>query len=148
MKIGVAVNGRTPPLYTGRLAPLQKQQQCLEAKGYGVGVGVGVVNHRLSLNSISAVISSNDPSSPTSKAAVAEEELLSSSSSSALSLTEIKDKCSKWKWRGHTINYFVYKGIDDDNQQQTTNSTPPPLLLVHGFGASIAHWRRYPPFHF
>ncbi|KAM7508136.1 hypothetical protein LguiA_018589 [Lonicera macranthoides] len=46
---------------------------------------------------------------------------------------------------GHFINdYFIKYGIDDDddNQQQTTNSTTPPLLLVHGFGASIAHWRR------
>ncbi|KAH9781849.1 hypothetical protein KPL71_008635 [Citrus sinensis] len=41
-----------------------------------------------------------------------------------------------WKWKGqYSINYLV---------SSTPNSHPdsPPLLLVHGFGASIPHWRR------
>ncbi|KAK8950742.1 hypothetical protein KSP39_PZI004654 [Platanthera zijinensis] len=45
------------------------------------------------------------------------------------SLKDIYECCSIWKWRGYSINFLV-KG------------TGPPLLLVHGFGASIAHWRR------
>ncbi|KAK7344081.1 hypothetical protein VNO77_13328 [Canavalia gladiata] len=46
----------------------------------------------------------------------------------------IKQKCLTWQWKGHySINYFVSSDADD---------SPPPLLLVHGFGASIPHWRR------
>ncbi|KAL5993184.1 hypothetical protein ACLOJK_014107 [Asimina triloba] len=46
-----------------------------------------------------------------------------------LELREVYERCSTWKWRGHAIN-FLFTGQG------------PPLLLVHGFGASIAHWRR------
>lgn len=50
----------------------------------------------------------------------------------------IKQKCLKWKWKGqYSINYFV--SSDSDSPQPNL----PPLLLVHGFGASIPHWRRY-----
>lgn len=46
----------------------------------------------------------------------------------------IKQKYLKWQWKGqYSINYFVSSDSD---------STQPPLLLVHGFGASIPHWRR------
>jgi pimeloyl-ACP methyl ester carboxylesterase len=38
-----------------------------------------------------------------------------------------------WQWRGHSI-YYVQAG-----EQQTGK---PPILLVHGFGASTAHWRK------
>lgn len=51
-------------------------------------------------------------------------------------LTEIKATCKTWLWRGHTINYLVYPPA-------ATNSPSNPLLLVHGFGASVSHWRRY-----
>ncbi|PKU60863.1 pheophytinase, chloroplastic isoform X1 [Dendrobium catenatum] len=44
-------------------------------------------------------------------------------------LKDIYKCCSIWRWKGYSVNFFV-KG------------TGPPLLLVHGFGASIAHWRR------
>ncbi|KAJ0969379.1 hypothetical protein J5N97_022256 [Dioscorea zingiberensis] len=44
-------------------------------------------------------------------------------------LKEIYECCGAWTWNGFKINYFV-KGKG------------PPLLLVHGFGASVAHWRR------
>lgn len=38
-----------------------------------------------------------------------------------------------WKWRGHKIHYVVQgEGL--------------PLVLIHGFGASVFHWR-YPQFH-
>ncbi|CAL1414144.1 unnamed protein product [Linum trigynum] len=56
-----------------------------------------------------------------------------SSSSGALQATEIKERCLKWRWKGqYTINYFVAQ----------SPARSPPLLLVHGFGASIPHWRR------
>jgi hypothetical protein len=44
-------------------------------------------------------------------------------------LSEIYRSCNLWNWRGYNISYLV-KG------------NGPPLLLVHGFGASIPHWRR------
>nr|XP_010907547.1 uncharacterized protein LOC105034192 [Elaeis guineensis] len=44
-------------------------------------------------------------------------------------LKEIYDCCSTWRWKDFDINFLV-KGKG------------PPLLLVHGFGASVAHWRR------
>ncbi|KAJ4748243.1 alpha/beta-Hydrolases superfamily protein [Rhynchospora pubera] len=44
-------------------------------------------------------------------------------------LSEIYQSCKIWNWRGFNISYLV-KG------------NGPPLLLVHGFGASIPHWRR------
>jgi pimeloyl-ACP methyl ester carboxylesterase len=37
-----------------------------------------------------------------------------------------------WNWNGHTICY-------------TVQGTGRPLLLVHGFGASIGHWRKNIP---
>ncbi|XP_034677392.1 pheophytinase, chloroplastic [Vitis riparia] len=48
---------------------------------------------------------------------------------------EIQEKCSKWQWKGHTISYLVV-------HPPQARSSDPPVLLVHGFGASIAHWRR------
>ncbi|XP_073043631.1 uncharacterized protein [Primulina eburnea] len=57
-----------------------------------------------------------------------------------LELKEIYAKCSTWVWKGYNINYLVYPEADGSN-----TSTNPPLLLVHGFGASIAHWRRNIP---
>ncbi|MQL79731.1 hypothetical protein Taro_012180 [Colocasia esculenta] len=47
-----------------------------------------------------------------------------------LRLAEIYEACTTWRWKGFSINYLV-KG-----------ASGPPLLLVHGFGASVAHWRR------
>lgn len=44
-------------------------------------------------------------------------------------LKEIRDCCTVWKWKDFDVNYLV-KGKG------------PPLLLVHGFGASVGHWRR------
>ncbi|URD80667.1 alpha/beta hydrolase fold [Musa troglodytarum] len=44
-------------------------------------------------------------------------------------LKEIRDCCTIWKWKEFDVNYLV-KGKG------------PPLLLVHGFGASVGHWRR------
>lgn len=36
-----------------------------------------------------------------------------------------------WLWNGHKINYVDVGG----------GESKPPLLLIHGFGASIYHWR-------
>uniref|UniRef100_A0A2P2KXX5 Uncharacterized protein MANES_16G046800 n=1 Tax=Rhizophora mucronata TaxID=61149 RepID=A0A2P2KXX5_RHIMU len=56
-----------------------------------------------------------------------------------LGLAELRESCKKWLWKGqYSINYFV-------SSSTTGASLPnpnPPLLLVHGFGASILHWRR------
>ena len=38
-----------------------------------------------------------------------------------------------WKFQGHNVNY-VDVGNDGDVKK-------PPLLLIHGFGASVYHWR-------
>ncbi|XP_058089930.1 uncharacterized protein LOC131236640 [Magnolia sinica] len=51
------------------------------------------------------------------------------SDNTSLKLTGIYERCSTWKWRGHVINFLV-------------SGEGPPLLLVHGFGASVGHWRR------
>lgn len=62
------------------------------------------------------------------------------SSSSAIEaiemeVSEIKEKSKRWVWKGqYSINYFV--------SQHPRDGSNPPLLLVHGFGASIPHWRR------
>ncbi|XWS54408.1 hypothetical protein CRYUN_Cryun10bG0087200 [Craigia yunnanensis] len=57
------------------------------------------------------------------------------SGGSVLGVSEIKEKCSKWQWKGqYSINYFVSSSSNAESN--------PPLLLAHGFGASIPHWRR------
>lgn len=54
-----------------------------------------------------------------------------------LELGEIKDKYIKWNWKGqYAINYVVSHPDED------ANINAPPILLVHGFGASVPHWRR------
>ncbi|KAK3138744.1 hypothetical protein QOZ80_5AG0372880 [Eleusine coracana subsp. coracana] len=50
-------------------------------------------------------------------------------STPALSLEELRGGCTSWTWRGMRVNYLV-------------RGRGPPVLLVHGFGASVAHWRR------
>ncbi|KAL0326385.1 UNVERIFIED_CONTAM: hypothetical protein Sradi_5207800 [Sesamum radiatum] len=57
-----------------------------------------------------------------------------------LDVSEINRKSRKWAWRGYTISYLVYPEGSSD-----ADAVNPPLLLVHGFGASIAHWRRNIP---
>ncbi|MFN9316687.1 MAG: alpha/beta fold hydrolase, partial [Microcystis sp.] len=37
-----------------------------------------------------------------------------------------------WTWQGHTIPY-------------TVRGEGQPLVLIHGFGASIGHWRKNIP---
>uniref|UniRef100_A0A0D3G7Q6 AB hydrolase-1 domain-containing protein n=1 Tax=Oryza barthii TaxID=65489 RepID=A0A0D3G7Q6_9ORYZ len=50
-------------------------------------------------------------------------------SSPSSSLEELYRSCATWTWRGMRVNYLV-------------RGEGPPLLLVHGFGASVGHWRR------
>ncbi|XP_034587858.1 uncharacterized protein [Setaria viridis] len=47
----------------------------------------------------------------------------------SLSLEELRRGCTTWTWRGMRVNYLA-------------RGQGPPILLVHGFGASVAHWRR------
>ncbi|XP_031479280.1 pheophytinase, chloroplastic-like [Nymphaea colorata] len=46
-------------------------------------------------------------------------------------LEDVYRTCKIWRWRGHAINF-----------SQSGTAEGPPLLLVHGFGASVGHWRR------
>lgn len=61
-----------------------------------------------------------------------EDEAFVSSGESCLTkeLESIYATMREWKWRGYSIAYTVH-------------GCGPPVLLVHGFGASIGHWRRY-----
>ncbi|KAL3499710.1 hypothetical protein ACH5RR_038803 [Cinchona calisaya] len=76
-------------------------------------------------------VRSSSISAPATPVTEEEEGILS------LDVSEIKEMCRSWLWRGHKINYLIYPVGDDK-----TLPRPPPLLLVHGFGASVAHWRR------
>jgi hypothetical protein len=90
--------------------------------GYGLNYGS---------NSKSVII--NSTSSATTSA---------ETSGSLSEVEKIKQKCLKWKWKDqYSINYFV----SSDSESSQLNH--PPLLLVHGFGASIPHWRRYVCYH-
>ena len=40
-----------------------------------------------------------------------------------------------WVWRGWQIRYTYFRASNHHNPSK------PPLLLIHGFGASIKHWR-------
>jgi pimeloyl-ACP methyl ester carboxylesterase len=44
-----------------------------------------------------------------------------------------RTKNSTWMWRGYEINY------------QAEGETGTPVLLIHGFGASVGHWRKNIP---
>uniref|UniRef100_A0A1J3C8V2 Putative hydrolase YugF n=1 Tax=Noccaea caerulescens TaxID=107243 RepID=A0A1J3C8V2_NOCCA len=55
----------------------------------------------------------------------------------AVELAEIGEMSKKWKWKGeYSINYFVKSSPEEATPASQT------VLLVHGFGASIPHWRR------
>lgn len=62
-----------------------------------------------------------------------------------MQVREIKDGCSKWVWRGYAINYFTYGPEKGGGKEDAACTGDPPLLLVHGFGASVAHWRKNIP---
>lgn len=53
-------------------------------------------------------------------------------------MSEIKERSRKWQWKDrYSINYFVQSPLSADSGRRR-----PPLVLVHGFGASVPHWRR------
>ncbi|XP_021721080.1 uncharacterized protein LOC110688623 isoform X1 [Chenopodium quinoa] len=59
-------------------------------------------------------------------------------SGEVLEVSEIKERSRKWQWKDrYSINYFVQSPLSADSGRRR-----PPLVLVHGFGASVPHWRR------
>lgn len=96
-------------------------------------------HHQQQLHPINQLLSSKMNGSNNSKSVIIKSTSSSTSIETSETLTEverIKQSCLKWKWKGqYSINYFV-----------SADSPKPPLLLVHGFGASIPHWRRYVSF--
>ncbi len=46
----------------------------------------------------------------------------------------------RWIWRGQAIAY-TYCPAQDAVQDAVQDAAPAPLLLIHGFGASVRHWR-------
>ncbi|XP_028769279.1 pheophytinase, chloroplastic [Neltuma alba] len=80
------------------------------------------------------IANSNSASSTTPTSVVS-----SDAAETVLDLGVLKKNCRKWQWKGqYAINYFVSSDLDLPQSSQSG----PPLLLVHGFGASIPHWRR------
>ncbi len=47
-----------------------------------------------------------------------------------------------WTWRGYEIGYSV-DGLDADGGDR--NLDQPAVVLIHGFGASVGHWRKNIP---
>ena len=45
-----------------------------------------------------------------------------------------------WVWRGWQIRYSFLRA-----RQKSDNSQHPPIIFIHGFGASIEHWRNNLP---
>ena len=52
----------------------------------------------------------------------------------------------EWIWRGHRVRYTFTAAVSSDSPSSSPDSSPDlpissPLLLIHGFGASVRHWR-------
>ena len=89
-------------------------------------------HHHNSISIISNCTTSSNTTSPTTTATTTT--TTATSGCGDLEVKELKERCKKWEWKGqYSITYFV---------SQSSNNNKPPLLLVHGFGASIPHWRR------
>ncbi|KAK4577843.1 hypothetical protein RGQ29_028107 [Quercus rubra] len=89
-------------------------------------------HHHNSISIISNCTTSSNTTSPTTTATTTT--TTATSGGGDLEVKELKERCKKWEWKGqYSITYFV---------SQSSNNNKPPLLLVHGFGASIPHWRR------
>ncbi|XP_009792199.1 uncharacterized protein LOC107824051 [Nicotiana tabacum] len=100
------------------------KKQCNAIFNLNIGLQSSQTEHRcITTSSIKCFTSS------TSAIVSKEEEPL------PLEVKEIKTICKTWVWRGYNINYLFY-------QAHNNNTSCPSLLLVHGFGASVAHWRR------
>ena len=127
--MGVAV---TAPLsHSVGLVRLQFQHTTQRKRGLTrVFFGHKYHNHHHHHNSISIISNCTTSSNTTSTATTT----TATSGGGDLEVKELKERCKKWEWKGqYSITYFV---------SQSSNNNKPPLLLVHGFGASIPHWRR------
>ncbi|XP_054783170.1 pheophytinase, chloroplastic isoform X2 [Prosopis cineraria] len=86
-------------------------------------------------NGREVIVNSNSASTTTPTSVVSSDAV-----DTVLDLGVFKQKCRKWQWKGqYSINYFV----SSDLYLPQTSPTGPPLLLVHGFGASVPHWRSF-----
>lgn len=48
----------------------------------------------------------------------------------------------EWIWRGHRVRYtFTAASSLSPSSSPLSSSLDSPLLLIHGFGASVRHWR-------
>ena len=91
-------------------------------------------HHHHHHNSISIISNCTTSSNTTSTATTT----TATSGGGVLEVKELKERCKKWEWKGqYSITYFV-----SQSSISNSNNNKPPLLLVHGFGASIPHWRR------
>lgn len=103
---------------------VQKKRNCFVRHSHRAGGFVGLSKNQ---SAGAAVITA------TSSASVA--------IGAALEVQEIRERSNKWQWNQYSINYFV-SHYQPSQQQSQSSSNPPIVLLVHGFGASIPHWRR------
>lgn len=126
--------GVTAPLsHSVGLVRLQFQHTTQKKRGF-TRVFFGHKYHNHLHNSISII--SNCTTTTTTTA---------TSGGGVLGVKELKERCKKWEWKGqYSITYFVSHSSNSNNN----NNNKPPLLLVHGFGASIPHWRRLVFFNF
>ncbi len=46
-----------------------------------------------------------------------------------------------WVWRGWRIRYTYIRAKSNPSSQQSSVESSTPILFLHGFGASIGHWR-------
>ncbi|PZU97132.1 MAG: alpha/beta hydrolase [Pseudanabaena sp.] len=49
-----------------------------------------------------------------------------------------------WTWRGYQIGYCA-DGVDLNDSDPDSSHQKPNILLIHGFGASVGHWRKNMP---
>ncbi len=47
-----------------------------------------------------------------------------------------------WVWRGWQTRYTYIRGTQSAYDQDDLDIKSPPLIFLHGFGASIGHWRK------
>lgn len=129
--------GVTAPLsHSVGLVRLQFQHTTQKKRGF-TRVFFGHKYHNHLHNSISIISNCTTTTTTTTTSAT--------SGGGVLGVKELKERCKKWEWKGqYSITYFVSHSSNSNNN----NNNKPPLLLVHGFGASIPHWRRLVFFNF
>ncbi|KZV33097.1 pheophytinase, chloroplastic [Dorcoceras hygrometricum] len=132
--MGLAANGAAPCIFSSPLMACARRQ--LNPK-CSLRSSVSFSSHLMSKNPASVDNSAKVSAASTLVVVPSETDVVSPP---PLEVKEIDAKCSTWVWRGYDINYLVYPEADGGN-----SSAKPTLLLVHGFGASIAHWRRNIP---